>query len=619
MEKRELIRKVKGMTDLSAEEKSYLIELINNKKKYGLVWEDKPEDVEEQLRSMLPILIEDKKKAIISDDKDAPNHILIEGDNLHALTALSFTHKGKIDVIYIDPPYNTGAKDDFIYNDKYVDAEDSYRHSKWLSFMAKRLKIAKILMSEEGVIFCSIGDNEVAQLILLFNELIGEENQLGIISRVAKTAGDKGRFFAPSKDYILAYAKNKELVNDFKGEVDSSLFKKEEIAGPLKGEKYRDDVAFYQASLDPLRGCVNQRYFVEAPDGSLLIPPGDIFPKEHKDGEKIVPKSKKDKVWRWSVDTYKKKKDILVFKKTKTSPLLNECGLKAKWNIYTKSYLKDRIDKGSSPRDFLDQYINRKGADYIKQYDIDFNYSKPYELIEHLIKITNKKSNITVMDFFAGSGSTLEAVLNLNQTKYYGGTRQCILITNNENQIAEKVTYKRCLRILKPYKNSKGIFMPNYVKPNHLRYYKADFVPSEQTEQNRRRLTKYSTELICIKEDCYTEITEQYQSELIQPSLVRIFTNNLGKHLILIYHSHFQYEVIEELIGLIPQLDSKERVKIYSFSPEKETIEEEFRAISDQIDAVALPDSIYNAYKQCFRTIELHKNQPIVSPQSTEE
>ena len=107
MEKRELIRKVKGMTDLSAEEKSYLIELINNKKKYGLVWEDKPEDVEEQLRSMLPILIEDKKKAIISDDKDAPNHILIEGDNLHALTALSFTHKGKIDVIYIDPPYNT--------------------------------------------------------------------------------------------------------------------------------------------------------------------------------------------------------------------------------------------------------------------------------------------------------------------------------------------------------------------------------------------------------------------------------------------------------------------------------------------------------------------------------
>ena len=236
-------------------------------------------------------------------------------------------------------------------------------------------------------------------------------------------------------------------------------------------------------------------------------------------------------------------------------------------------------------------------------------------LIYDLLIIGSKNESI-ILDFFAGSGTTLHATMELN--KEDRGKRQCILVTNNENKIAEEVTYERNRKVIQGYINAKGEKVEGLSK-NNLRYYKADFVPSEQTEQNRRRLTKYSTELICIKEDCYTEITEQYQSELIQSSLVRIFTNNLGKHLILIYHSRFQYEVIEELIELIPHLDSKEKVKIYSFSPEKETIEEEFRAISDQIDAVALPDSIYNAYKQCFKTIDLHKKQPIVSPQSTEE
>ena len=163
------------------------------------MWEDKPEEVEEQLRENLPVLKEVKDKAIINGEEH-PNHILIEGDNLHALTALTFTHEGKIDVIYIDPPYNTGSKEDFIYNDHYVDKEDTFRHSKWLSFMHRRLKLAKVLLKEDGVIFCSIGDDEISQLTLLFNEVFTENNKLGIIARVAKTSGDKGSYFAPSKD-----------------------------------------------------------------------------------------------------------------------------------------------------------------------------------------------------------------------------------------------------------------------------------------------------------------------------------------------------------------------------------------------------------------------------------
>src|SRR5574344_2981871 len=180
MNKTELANKIKKLEGLTNEEKSALIELLRKQKKYGLVWEDKPEEVEERLRSELPVLTEVKERAIISDDPDAPNHILIEGDNLEALTALTYTHAGKIDVIYIDPPYNTGNKD-FIYNDNFVDKEDSFRHSKWLSFMSKRLRIAKRLLSDKGVIFISIDDNEQAQLKLLCDEIFGADNYISSI------------------------------------------------------------------------------------------------------------------------------------------------------------------------------------------------------------------------------------------------------------------------------------------------------------------------------------------------------------------------------------------------------------------------------------------------------
>lgn len=151
MNKTELAQKIQALDGLSNEDKSTLLELLHTQKKYGLVWEDKPEDVEKRLETELPVLREVTDRAIISDNPDVPNHILIEGDNLEALTALSYTHAGKIDVIYIDPPYNTGHED-FMYNDKYIDAANEFRHSTWLSFMAKRLKIARNLLSENGVI-----------------------------------------------------------------------------------------------------------------------------------------------------------------------------------------------------------------------------------------------------------------------------------------------------------------------------------------------------------------------------------------------------------------------------------------------------------------------------------
>ena len=171
-----LRRRIQQLEGLADDERTQLLELLETKK-YGLVWEDKTEEVEERLRRNLPVLDEVKERRILNNP-DSPNHVIIEGDNLEALNVLSYTHEGRIDVIYIDPPYNTGNRD-FVYNDRFVDTDDSYRHSKWLSFMSKRLRLAKRLISDRGVIFISIDDNEQANLKLLCDEVFGERNFTG--------------------------------------------------------------------------------------------------------------------------------------------------------------------------------------------------------------------------------------------------------------------------------------------------------------------------------------------------------------------------------------------------------------------------------------------------------
>lgn len=205
MNKYELAKKIMQLEGLTNEEKASLVELLRSQKKYGLVWEDKPEEIETRLVDELPVLTEVTERAIVSKSPDAPNHILIEGDNLEALTALAYTHEGKIDVIYIDPPYNTGNKD-FVYNDSYVDREDGYRHSKWLSFMNKRLQIAKSLLSSGGVIFISIDDNEQAQLKLLCDEVFGAKNFVATLPTIMNLKGNQDEFgFAGTHEYTLIY------------------------------------------------------------------------------------------------------------------------------------------------------------------------------------------------------------------------------------------------------------------------------------------------------------------------------------------------------------------------------------------------------------------------------
>jgi len=199
---------------LSKEQLISEIKRLKKGKKFGLLWEDKPEDVAELCKTKLPVLVDVEDKEI-SDDPNKPTNILIEGDNYHALSVLNYTHKDKVDAIYIDPPYNTG-NNDFIYNDAFVDKEDDYRHSKWISFMEKRLRLARHLLKKDAVIFISIDDNEQSQLKLLCDEIFNEKNFVAtIIWQRAYSPKNQSKRISVDHEYIMVYARDIELL-DFK-------------------------------------------------------------------------------------------------------------------------------------------------------------------------------------------------------------------------------------------------------------------------------------------------------------------------------------------------------------------------------------------------------------------
>lgn len=417
-----------------------LISLDNDENKLGLRFKHHEDNAIKQLRDNIPLPQEDKNLFI---GGTGPNNIVLEGDNFHSLVNM-VTIGTKVDVIYIDPPYNTGNKD-FIYNDHCMDPDDEFRHSKWLSFMKPRLKMARKLLKDDGVIFISIGKEELANLTVLCDKVFNERNRIAIIPRVTKKGGNRGTHFSPSVDYVLAYAKCIEKVGGFKTEVDAARYTKQDDKGKylLKG--------LYQTGLNGARP--NCRYYIECPDGSLCIPPGINLPTTCEDGCALDTsiKNDQDKFWKWSRESYLQQGDEIVITKSKKSPLVDENGNKSKWNVYNKVYLHKRMEKGNIPPDVIDGFYNTQGTKEVAGMGLDFSYPKPTKLIEYLISITDKQKDITVLDFFAGSGTTGHAVLNLN--KQDGGDRRFILCTNNENGICENVTRKRLKMVIDGYTN----------------------------------------------------------------------------------------------------------------------------------------------------------------------
>lgn len=441
-------------------------------KKYGLVWEQHEEAVDVMMRDNIPVFTEVPEREITAAPGQGYNFIL-EGDNLHSLRLLEKTHKGKIDVIYIDPPYNTGGND-FTYDDQYVDGNDAYRHSKWISFMAVRLRSMRELLSKTGVIFINIGEQEVASLKLLCDEIFGEDNGITIFSRQMKSGGAKGKFYTPNIDYILAYARNISELPNFRAIMTQKqidvFYSKTETEGNRVGEVYGEERLF-KASLE---ARPNQRYYIQCPDGSFAIPPGEHFPANLVEGETVLP-SGSDKVWKWIYPRYKAElaKNNIVFKRTKTSGLVDEHGNQSPWNIYNKLWLSEQQDKGVVPSNFITEFENRQSAAEMKRLGISFTYAKPVNLIKYLLTIANQPKDIIVLDCFAGSGTTGHAVLQLNEDD--GGSRQFILCTNNEGDICETVTYPRIKTVITGQR-SDGSAYSDGLSAN-VKCYRTDFVP----------------------------------------------------------------------------------------------------------------------------------------------
>lgn len=554
MNKYELAKKINELEGLTNDEKSELIKLLRSQKKYGLVWEDKPEDAEQRMVSEQPVLVEVPERAILSDDAEAPNHILIEGDNLEALTALSYTHTGKIDVIYIDPPYNTGNKD-FSYNDTFIDRENGYRHSMWLSFMDKRLEISKNLLSSRGTIFISIDDNELSQLKLLCDEIFGERNFIACpVRRRRKSQANLSKNISTIHEYVLIYRKNIEHeLNKVEANLDLDSFKNPD----------NDPRGPYTTMPCTNRG--GTKY-------SVVTPTGNVIEDE----------------WRFKKQTYDQlfEDNRIVFPR----------GGKGKPRY--KLFLSEKQRGGVIPNSWWDELeSNQEGAALLKQIlgEDAFSNPKPVGLITFIEKLSTLKDS-TILDFFAGSGTTLHATMQLNAED--GGHRRCILATNNENGICENVTYERNRRVIQGYTTPKGEKVPGLTR-NNLRYYKTKFVPRDKSPKNLRNLMALSTDMLCIHNDTYIE--KPFVGKNINNKIARYFESNDGtKRMLVIYRA----EAIQVLVELMKQefknAESKENGKlmVYVFSPNGYAYDDEFEDVADYVSLCAMPDAVLNAYRR---------------------
>lgn len=413
------------------------IESELNAKKYGLVWERHEEAVDIQMRDNIPVFTECVDKEISTTTGGV--NFLLEGDNLHSLRLLEKTHAGRIDLIYIDPPYNTNNKE-FIYDDSFVDKTDAFRHSKWLSFMHERLLLVKQLLSKNGSIFISIDSNEQAQLKLLCDEIFGEENFIDMISWFKKASpSNDAQYFSNDIEYILVYAR------------DKSVWRPRRL--PLNEKQMK----YYTNPDNDSRGPWNSATYTcnksKEQRPSLYYPITNPYT-----GEEVWPKE--TAVWAYSKEQCEEH--------IKNNMLFWGVDGKAKYPRF-KKFLSNHQGVVNRTLWHYDDVNHTQGASAeLKSLDIiGFATPKPTRLIDRIIRIASEDNSI-ILDFFAGSGTTAHAVLKYNHD-HESSNRKFILCTNNENNICEEVTYERIKRVIEGYGDVEGI-------PANLKYYRTDFV-----------------------------------------------------------------------------------------------------------------------------------------------
>jgi len=542
------------------------IKKLKKRKKYGVVWEEEKnlEEVVEMCKEKLPILEENKRKEI-KTDRNKPINVLIEGDNYHALSVLNYTHQGKIDVIYIDPPYNTGAKN-WKYNNNYVDIEDAFRHSKWISFMYHRLLLAKRLLSKNGFLICAIDANELFSLGLLLDEVFLEKNRVGLITVLHNPKGrNQAKFFSENSEFMLVYARN----------INSADFNKIAISEEAQSSfNQTDELGKFR--YEPFMRARTVWSRVNRPKNWYPIYISKDFKKitsQKKSGYyKVYPITNdgKEMAWKNIKETFDQLNDGNYFVAKKENN---------KIRIYHK-YREQQVLKNV----WLDQKYQSEfhGTNLLKKIlgKNIFEYPKSVYLVADILKLTTKKDS-TVLDFFAGSGTTGHSVLEIN--KEDGGNRQFILCTDNENNIVNKVCYPRIQKVIEGYKNGeevKGL-------GGNLKFYKTTFINAEPTDRNKKELVDKSTEMLCLKEHCFEAVKNG--------SDFKIFKNNNGKYLGIVYDD----------AGIVPFKKEAKKINkkfiVYVFSLDESAREEEFEDVKSLVELRPIPAVILNVYKRIFK------------------
>lgn len=577
----------KDFSKLSKEELLKLVEKQEaelDAKKYGLVWdrEREPEQVVLDCENNLPILKRIAKKEIRTDESD--DNILIQGDNYHILTVLNYTHKQKIDVIYIDPPYNTGKAKEWVYNDKFIDENDIYRHSKWLNMMEKRLELSKNLLKKNGIIFISIDDNEVAQLKILCNKIFGEMNFIAnFVWNQKITGGHDSVFINTVHEYVLCYSKDKNRCR-----LNKDISSKEyPLFDSLKNKFYKWD-SLWTVSHGYTPNC---DYPIIAKDGTK------VFPWMcHKDKKKVKGMAR----WFWSKETYEKQKqELLVKKDKKNSYKVYKKVFASGEKPFQSLFLREEVGGTSNGKVVLEEIFGE-----IKQFD----NPKSVLLMKKIFQIASDKKSV-ILDFFAGSGTTGHAILALN--KEDDGNRKFILCTNNDlngagSDLAEKnpnedkekfgicqrVTYPRLEKVIKGYnKNGDGEWVDGL--GGNLQYYKTDLIPVGRidniNDKQRHELTKKAGQMIAIKENTFeeVEICEWYQ----------IFENKNKTRKTAIYFRE-NTDKFDELVNKIK--NTKTALYIFSYG---EIDKKLFTYLGKNIRVEDIPEPILDIYKEINQTL----------------
>ena len=557
------------LEDYSREELLSLIKSLKVRKKFGLVWEEKPEDVASMCSSQLPVLYEIEERSI-KGDASQPTNLIIEGDNYHSLSVLNYTHAGRVSCIFIDPPYNTGNKS-WKYNNRYVESDDMFKHSKWLSFMNKRLRLSKELLTDDGILIATIDDYEAHTLRLLLDEVFGEENRLSTVIVLNKKSGrSTDKFFATSHEYYYFYAKNIQnaktglLAND---ESLQATFRNEDEGGRFK---WRDFLRTGGFSTPEERPNSHYPIYYDAKSGRIDVVP---FPEAFE----IIPLDSKGKkrVWRQTRPSLMKlvAEDEISIQNTKS-------GYKVR--------IKDRIRTEAIPKTVWDSpkydaaTHGTKLLEKILGRPRSFDFPKSLYAVRDALDVALfEKKEAIVLDYFAGSGTTGHAVLELNRTKHMG--LSFILCTNSESNIAEEVTYPRILNVINGYEDVPGISA-------NVKFFKTDFVKREATDdQTRAQLVSRTKQIIAIKEDTYDEVVSNENFAIMESA---------SKYSAIVYNQ----DSIGEIIQVLSLLPGDKPVGIYIFSLSNDRYEIDFENLEKQYSLKPIPEGLLSVYRRIFDT-----------------